>query len=339
MIVLDGSMGEGGGQILRSALALSMVTRKPFAIEKIRANRNKPGLMRGHLTAVEAARAVSGAAVEGAEIGSTKLVFAPKAITPGAYTFKVGTAGSITLVGQTVLFPLMTAKGPSHLVLEGGTHNPFAPPYDFLAESFLPIISRMGPKIAATLHRPGFYPAGGGRMEIHIEPVSSLKRFALTECEAAVAWSAEAVGARIDAKICERELASLKKRVPFIERTEIVMREDSLGPGNVLMVEAASATHTEVFVSFGERGVGADLVAERAANQVKRYVAANVPVGPHLADQLLIPLAMAGGGRFLTVKPTRHTTTNMEVISRFMEVEFIVSPIGSDTVEIEVREK
>src|SRR5437867_958993 len=164
MLLIDGSQGEGGGQILRTALGLSLVTGTPIRIEKIRAGRAKPGLLRQHLTAVNAATAIGAVDVEGATLGSQELTFRPGTVKPGEYRFAVGTAGSTGLVLQTVLPPLLTAPGPSTLTLEGGTHNPTAPPFDFLARAFLPLISRMGPSATARLERPGFYPAGGGQM-------------------------------------------------------------------------------------------------------------------------------------------------------------------------------
>src|SRR5262245_60443308 len=174
MEVIDGSQGEGGGQILRTALALSLVTGAPFRVEKIRAGRQKPGLLRQHLTAVTAAVEIGGAAVEGATLGSRELSFRPGSVRPGAYRFAVGTAGSAALVLQTVLPALLTATGPSTVVVEGGTHNPHAPPFDFLALAFLPLLARMGARAQATLDRPGFYPAGGGQLTVEITPAPAL---------------------------------------------------------------------------------------------------------------------------------------------------------------------
>src|SRR5688572_16449750 len=179
LITIDGSMGEGGGQVLRTSLALSLVTGKPFRIEKIRAGREKPGLLRQHLTAVNAAAAVGGAHVEGAALGSRELDFRPGPAKPGEYRFAVGTAGSATLVLQAVLPALLTARGASTLVLEGGTHNPFAPPFDFLDKAFLPLLRRMGARVEVALERPGFYPAGGGRFQVRVEPVERLERLDL----------------------------------------------------------------------------------------------------------------------------------------------------------------
>ena len=181
MITIDGSEGEGGGQILRTALALSLVTGQPFRIERIRARRQKPGLLRQHLTAVEAAKSVGCAEVSGAAINSQVLEFRPGPVTPGNYRFAVGTAGSATLVLQTVLPSLLTASGPSTLTVEGGTHNPFAPPFDFLARSFMPLIHQMGPRVELELRTPGFFPAGGGRFHARIVPVKRLSRLILAE--------------------------------------------------------------------------------------------------------------------------------------------------------------
>jgi RNA 3'-terminal phosphate cyclase (ATP) len=168
MITIDGSEGEGGGQILRTALSLSVATGKPFTIRSIRVRRTKPGLMRQHLTAVKAAAEISGARVEGAEVGATSLVFSPGPVKAGDYVFRIGSAGSTTLVLQTVLPPLAIAGAPSRIVIEGGTHNMGAPPFEFLDRAFLPLIRRMGFDVTARLTRHGFYPAGGGMIEVGI---------------------------------------------------------------------------------------------------------------------------------------------------------------------------
>ena len=184
MISIDGTFGEGGGQILRTALGLSLFTGQPFRIEKIRAGRRNPGLLRQHLTAVKAASKIGQAEVTGVNIGSTQLTFTPGRVAPGSYHFAVGTAGSATLVLQTVLPALLTSDDQdrqTHLTLEGGTHNPFAPPFDFLAKAFLPLLERMGARIEARLERYGFYPAGGGRFEIAITPVKKLEPIELNE--------------------------------------------------------------------------------------------------------------------------------------------------------------
>ncbi len=173
VLTIDGADGEGGGQILRTSLALSLVTGIPFRIERLRAGRPRPGLLRQHLTAAHAAAEVGQVQVTGAALGSLSLTFVPGRVTPGTYSFSVGTAGSTTLVLQTVLPALLLASEPSTLTLAGGTHNPFAPPFDFLAQAYLPLVNRMGPQVTATLERPGFYPAGGGTCQITIAPATT----------------------------------------------------------------------------------------------------------------------------------------------------------------------
>ncbi len=180
-ITIDGSQGEGGGQILRSAVGLAAVVGKAVQIDKIRAGRSKPGLMRQHLTAMKAAAEICEGALTGAELGSTALTFEPQQVVPGKYKFSIGTAGSATLVLQTILPALLTASGPSEIVLEGGTHNQWAPPFDFLQRAYLPIVNRMGPQVDATLERHGFYPAAGGRMVVNVTPANSLKGYDLLE--------------------------------------------------------------------------------------------------------------------------------------------------------------
>jgi RNA 3'-terminal phosphate cyclase (ATP) len=174
LIEIDGSFREGGGQILRTSLALSLVTGQAFHIRNIRAARRKPGLLRQHLTAVNAAAEIGQAKVEGAALASRELVFHPGDVAAGRYHFVVGSAGSATLVLQSILPALIVASGPSKIVLEGGTHNPHAPPFDYLQKTFLPILNRMGPTITATLERPGFYPAGGGKFMVTIKPARRL---------------------------------------------------------------------------------------------------------------------------------------------------------------------
>lgn len=322
MITIDGSQGEGGGQILRTSLALSLVTGQPFRLEQIRAGRQKPGLLRQHLTAVEAATTVGAAEVIGATLGSQTLEFRPLGVTPGNYRFAVGTAGSATLVLQTVLPPLLTANGVSTLTLEGGTHNPFAPPFDFLARCFVPLIQRMGPKIELELRRPGFFPAGGGKFHARIEPVKRLTRFDLLERGPVRQQRARAIVSKIPAQVAERELAVVRDQLGWQENECLVESvANPVGPGNALLLEIEAEHVTEIFTSFGERGRSAEDVAAEACAAAKSWMGANVPVDEHLADQLLLPMALAGGGSFRTAKPSLHSTTNAQIIERFLAVK------------------
>jgi RNA 3'-terminal phosphate cyclase (ATP) len=337
MITIDGTMGEGGGQVLRTSLALSLVTGTPFRIENIRAGRGKPGLLRQHLTAVKAAAAIGQAEVEGAELGSRRLTFRPTTVRPGDYTFSVGTAGSASLVLQTVLPPLLTASGPSTLALEGGTHNPLAPPFDFIASAFLPLLRRMGATVDAHLERPGFYPAGGGRFVVTIEPARALSALELLARGDVRRTRARAIVANLPRHIADRELHVVQRRLGWdASCLEVVAVDDARGPGNVVMLDIESEHVTEVFTGFGERNVRAEAVAERAADAARRYLAAGVPVGRQLADQLLVPLALARGGAFRTLALTRHTTTNIEVIQHFTDVRIVQHHAARDDVRIEV---
>ena len=331
LLTIDGARGEGGGQILRTALSLSLVTGRAFRIERIRAGRAKPGLLRQHLTAVQAAAAVGQARVDGAEIGSQALTFTPGACQGGAYQFAVGTAGSATLVLQTVLVPLLLAPSASALILEGGTHNPYAPPFDFLVTTFLPLVNRMGPAVEARLIRPGFYPAGGGRFEVTINPAACLTPIELLHREGEVAISVRVLLANVPAHVGAREIAAVRRRLnPAEDACRVEEVRDSAGPGNVVMIELRSAHIVEVVTAFGEKSVSAETVANRAVDEARAYLSAGVPVGAHLSDQLLVPLAVAGAGSFRTVAPTPHTRTNAEVIAQFLPVQIDIEPDGGD---------
>jgi RNA 3'-terminal phosphate cyclase (ATP) len=337
MIIIDGSQGEGGGQILRTALALSMVTGKPFRLENVRAGREKPGLMRQHLTALRAAAEICAAQVTGDELGSRELTFTPGPVAAGHYEFKIGTAGSATLVLQTVLPPLLIAKGPSDLVFEGGTHNPFAPPFNFLDKCFLPLINRMGPTVCAHLERPGFYPAGGGRFTVAVEPVAALKPLELLEAGKPGQHLARALVAGLRRNIAEREVKAIAKKLGWVaDCLRVEMAPESCGPGNLVTVELEYEALTEVFTGFGQRGITAEAVAEHVVEEVRHYLAAQVPVGEHLADQLMVPLALAGSGAYKTMALSRHAMTNREVIGMFLETPIAVADAENRNVIVRV---
>jgi RNA 3'-terminal phosphate cyclase (ATP) len=338
MITIDGSFGEGGGQILRTSLALALVTGKAFRIERIRAGRKTGGLLRQHLTAVNAATQVGRAEVTGATIGSQELTFVPQTIAAGNYSFAVGTAGSATLVLQTVLPALLIADAPSALVLEGGTHNPYAPPFDFLANVFLPLVARMGPSFTARLERPGFYPAGGGKFHITVQPHAQLEHLDLTTRGQVTGRRARALIANLSRKIAERELSIIAHKLSWKEewlQAETV--DNSRGPGNVVMIEIECENVTELFTGFGERGVRAEAVAEAAVKHAQKYLAGEAVAGEYLADQLLVPMAIAGGGSFTTRRLSRHATTNIEIIRKFLDVEITTMQLENRTLRVEVK--
>jgi len=333
---LDGSAGEGGGQILRTALALSLVTRKPFTIDRIRAGRERPGLQRQHLTAVQAAAEIGRADLRGAAVGSSVLTFKPGPVTPGFYRFAVGTAGSATLVLQTVLPPLLAASAPSSLTLEGGTHNPGAPPFDFLDRAFLPVLRRMGARVTAKLDRRGFYPAGGGRFTVEVDPPAQITRLDLPERGKVLARRGSAIVSALPVSIAHRELKIVETSLAC-DRNQLKAIEElhPVGPGNALLLEIESEHVTEVVSSIGEKRVSAETVAERACEEARRYIDAEVPVGEHLADQLLIPLALAGGGSFVTTPLSSHSTTNIDVIGQFLPRKFSVERLSETRVRVD----
>ena len=327
MIAIDGSEGEGGGQILRTSLALSLVTGQPFRMERIRARRQKPGLLRQHLTAVEAARTVGCAEVIGATLSSQVLEFRPGPVTPGNYRFAVGTAGSATLVLQTVLPSLLTASGPSTLTLEGGTHNPLAPSFDFLAKCFMPLIHRMGPTVELELKRPGFFPAGGGQFHARVQPATKLFPIDLFERGSIRSRHARIWTSKLPEHVAERELAVVREELKWrADECSVENVPHPMGPGNAVVLEIEAEHVTAVFTGFGERGRPAEEVAKAAVEAAKAWLEANVPVDEHLADQLLLPMALAGGGSFRTTKPSLHTTTNAEIIRRFLPVPIRIDP-------------
>ena len=340
MIAIDGSAGEGGGQVLRTALTMSLATGRPFRIDNVRGKRPKPGLLRQHLAAVTAASAIGGARTEGGELGSLSLTFAPGPIKPGDYAFAVGSAGSATLVLQTVLVPLALAAGESTLTLEGGTHNPWAPPFDFLDRVFLPVLNRLGPSVTSALARPGFYPAGGGRFTVTIRPCERLNRLTLLERGEITGRHAKVMIANLPGHIANREARTALRLLNWPdENATIDAINGAGGPGNVLLIEISSEHASEICSGFGEMRTTAEGVADKAAKEARRYLAAGVPVGIHLADQLLPVLALGDGGSFRTLALSRHALTNAEVIRQFVDVEIHVTPEGRDVVRVDVERR
>lgn len=330
-IQLDGAKGEGGGQILRTALSLSMITGQGFRIENIRAGRAKPGLLRQHLTAVLAAAEVCGAQVDGAALGSKAISFTPGSVRCGEYKFAVGTAGSATLVLQTLLPALITGGGRSVIKVEGGTHNMAAPPFDFLEKTFLSLIARMGPEISIQLERYGFYPAGGGGISVEINPAARLEELHLPMEMECTRITATAIVANLPRHIATRELALVAERLE-VEKDglEILETKNSVGSGNVLMVECHAVEVVHVFTGFGKVGVSAEAVAGEAIAQARKFLQGKVSADEHLADQVLLPMAIGGGGSFSTSELSKHSWTNMAVIKEFLNTRFDVWELSAD---------
>ncbi|WP_243019865.1 RNA 3'-terminal phosphate cyclase [Simplicispira sedimenti] len=333
---LDGSTGEGGGQILRTGLALSMVTGRPLHITRIRAGRPKPGLMRQHLACVQAAVAVCGGRAEGAELNSQTLLFTPGEVRSGDYRFQIATAGSCLLVLQTVLPALMLAEAPSKVELMGGTHNPMAPPFDFLERAFAPLVRRLGVGLELDLKRRGFFPAGGGELVAHIAPdpqalapVDVQERGPLLD-----AWG-EALAPGLARSIAPRELETLGQRMGWTFEAGQLRQpptRQNEGPGNALLATLEHAHVTEVFCQLGERSLSAEQVAKRLANEIRTYQRSHGALGPHLADQWMLPLALAvwRSGRaasYTCTEVTLHTATNAQTIALGLPLQVRIIPV------------
>ncbi len=336
MIIIDGSTGEGGGQVLRTALDISLVTGRSFQINNIRGKRRKPGLLRQHLTSVLAAEEIGQAEVSGAEIKSSNLIFKPSSINAGDYHFSIGTAGSCTLVFQAIMPALFMATEPSKITLEGGTHNPFAPTFDFLTLTFFPLLRKMGMDIEAKIDRPGFYPAGGGKIQISVKPSGDLVPLSLESCSNR-SFKAQAICAELPDHIGIRELKTIQDKLNIEETDTELVRYHKYGPGNVVSIFVHSDQLTEIFTGFGQKNLRAEKVAGKTVAQVRRYLDAGVAVGPHLADQLLIPMVLAGRGHFLTCRPTEHTLTNIKVIQQFYDVDITVVRVNEKVWQVKVK--
>jgi RNA 3'-terminal phosphate cyclase (ATP) len=338
MIIINGSEGEGGGQILRSSLTLSLITGKPFRIENIRAGRKTPGLLRQHLTAVNAAVQISDGAVEGAALGAATLTFVPREVHGGDYRFAIGGAGSTMLVLQTLLLPLALNHDASTIVIEGGTHNPSAPPFDFVERAFVPLLKRIGFDLDVQMVRPGFYPAGGGEVAVQTRPPRAMERLDLKPRGEIITKCARAVVSNLPYEIAQREVRVVAEELGWPDDClQAHTVNGSIGPGNAISVIVGTDDVTDVFTAFGQRGVRAEHVAADAAKQAKRYINSGAAVGDHLADQLLLPLALGAGGSFTTTPLSTHSLTNMDVIRRFLDVEIATEVVSNGVVKVDVK--
>ena len=328
-VEIDGSRGEGGGQILRTSLALAVVTGRKLRMYNIRAGRKKPGLQRQHLACVEAAAQLCRATTNRLEVGAAELVFTPGTEWPGEIAIDIGTAGSTTLVVQTVLPAALAAGKSLHARITGGTHNPMAPPFEFLDRVFLPHLRAMGADVTLTLARHGFMPDGGGVVELAIKP-SKLKPIELVQAGRVIGRRATAICASLPRHVGERELACAQERLdsPKCELLEFPKQ----GPHNIFMCEVELESGArELITSHGRKGYPAEDVADDALDELEDFLEAGVPVGECLADQLLLPLALAGGGKFRTFGPlSLHATTNIETIREFLDVPIRTEAVGTN---------
>jgi RNA 3'-terminal phosphate cyclase (ATP) len=332
MITIDGSYGEGGGQVLRTSLTLSTIMGQALHLYNIRAGRPKPGLQAQHLTSVRAAAAICGAKLEGDALNSQSLVFRPThPPQAGEYVFDViearesGSAGATTLILQTILLPLALAPagGESRVTLRGGTHAPFSPPFPYVRHVYLPTLWRMGVRAEAELNRQGWYPAGGGEITVRIRANGKLAPIVLTEHgDLHKAWGMAAVS-NLPSHIAQRmanRAASVLKSAGITARIEAAHVE-ATGPGAGIFLFAEYEHSLAGFTAYGRKGLLSEQVAGMACEDLLEHHRSDAAVDLHLADQLVLPAVLAAGpSRWTTCRITQHLLTNVWVVNHFLDV-------------------
>jgi RNA 3'-terminal phosphate cyclase (ATP) len=327
MIDVDGTHGEGGGQILRTALAMSVLTGQALRIRDIRGRRPKPGLMPQHLQAVHAAAAISQARVQGAKLGSMELRFEPRSLNAGDYSFDIGTAGAVTLVLQTVTIPLSFAPAASHVTVVGGTHVPWSPSFHYLDWHWLHYLRCSGYPIRAALDRPGFYPKGGGRVSAEFEPATELRPLSLLDRGRLRRVHGLSMVANLDVSIAERQRHQAMQRLVrhgvSIDVGLAHMRAYS--PGTMLLLIAEFEHSQCCYAALGARGKPAERVADEAVDALEAFLATDAAIDEHLADQLIVPLsAVAGRSELRPARITQHLVTNADVVRLFLPVDIVI---------------
>lgn len=336
-IELDGSFGEGGGQILRTSLALSLVTGKPFHLRNVRANRPKPGLQPQHLMCVRAAATIGQAQVRGASKGSCDLVFEPGTIVPGNYHFAIGTAGATGLVLQTLYLPLaLDTDKPSEVTISGGTHVKAAPCFHFLEATWRTYLESFGLRVKLQMIRPGFYPRGGGTIRAIIQPIQELKGFVYREEYRPEQVKILSAVASLPEEIAERQAHRAEKRLKSSEhdlKLKIHQESWESGPGTLLALTLDTRPAPTLFFGLGERGKKAERVADEAVEQALEFLETDKPtVDFHSADQIILPLALARGrSSYAVAKVTRHLTTNAAVIQQFIDRKVLIEGPEGET--------
>ncbi|WP_089604843.1 RNA 3'-terminal phosphate cyclase [Acinetobacter piscicola] len=324
-IQIDGSQGEGGGQILRTALSLSMLTGIPFELVNIRAGRKKPGLMRQHLVCVQASQRISNAIVQGAELHSQSLYFQPQQVQTGKYDFQIGSAGSTILVLQTLLPVLMMQNEASQITIHGSTHNPMAPTADFIEHCFLPTIQQLGIQVDFECKQAGFFPIGAGQVNVTIHPWVEKQKFSVLNKGKLLEINAFAAALNIQPNIADRELEVLNNKLSLTQRKRLNFQ--GISQGNTAFVVLNYEHHQQVFSALGEMKKSAEKVAHDLAKDVQSYLAIDAVVDEYLADQLLLPLALGQGGQFTASAISEHTKTQADMIQKFLDCEIDFEPI------------
>ena len=341
MVTIDGSYGEGGGQILRTSLTLSALTGKPLRIFNIRAKRRNPGLRPQHLMSARAVSQVCGGTLEGAEVGSQTLVFHPGGIRGGDFTLDIGSAGSTGMVFQTILPVLIFADKPSTVIIKGGTHTSWSPPIHYIRDVFLPEVGRMGVTAHITLERWGFYPRGGGMIKARIEPLKgTIRPVDLRERGRPLSVEILSTVANLPRSIGERQLRRAMERLGAagIRAEGRVEEVVAASRGTFLFILASFEKVRAGFSSLGERGKPAERVADEAVDDLLSYLASGAALDPHLSDQISLYAALGDGvSTFTTSRITGHLLTNLWVIERFLPLSLSVSGREGERGEVKVE--
>lgn len=344
MIEIDGSFGEGGGQILRTALSLSSLFLKPFRIFNIRKGRKKPGLMPQHLTCVRAMQLISGAEVAGDKIGSSVLVFKPKSVKAGEFFFDIGTAGSTSLVLQTIVPSLIFSSEKTSVILKGGTHVPFSPSFDYIAEVFAPVLGKMGIRIELKIESYGFYPKGGGNIRVDIFPAKDIKPLRVTERGAILMIKGYSGTGNLPLSIAERQKSAAIKKIQteikdLMQPVDIeILNVSSPGQGTFIYLHSETEKAIAGFTSLGERGKKAEAVGEEAAEEFSEYYFTNVAFDRHLPDQIVLYLSMSKEESIFTTSCiTQHLMTNLWVIGLFTGFHYSVAGTIGETGLVKIK--
>lgn len=336
MVTLDGRYGEGGGQILRTALTLSALLGMSLHIHHIRGNREKPGLRPQHLTAVHALARITGARVEGARVSSSELTFIPGRIAAGTYSFEIGTAGSTGLALQSIIPVLLYGKSPSQIQITGGTHVPWSPPFHYLGSIFVPALEKMGAAVSLEIEQWGWYPKGGGRVRSTIENTKGLGTLHLSNRGKLVNLHLLSAVSNLPFSIAERQRDQALKRIEHLGFGPSVSMVDARSPGQGTFVFLAAEFEGTRggFTALGQKGKRAEAVADDACGELLRFLDSNAAVDEHLADQLVLYMALARGrSTIITETISEHLLTNMWVIEQFAQVKFDVDR-ETGTVEV-----
>jgi len=322
-IRIDGSFGEGGGQILRTALSLSCITGSSLNIFNIRKGRKKPGLMPQHQTCVNAISEICNAEVSGNAIGSTELTFVPRKIRPGDYFFDIKTAGSSSLVIQTLLPALIFSDGISRITIKGGTHVPSSPSYNYISEVFIPLLHRIGIKMETSINKYGFYPKGGGEVSFKIFPCEKIKRLNVVNRGELLSITGYSAVANLPLHIAERQKNSVIQDLSPLSANIDILEVTSFGQGTFVFLKGAYENILTGFSALGERGKRAEDVGREAASIFKDFNNSSACLDPHLADQIVIYLSLAQeGSTFTTSRITQHLLTNLWVIEKFLNIRY-----------------